>query len=172
MSLQITGSSLIQDVDRPNHTPRDMFVNHPLSDVILRSDDGVEFRVIKAFIAHSSSFFAGMFSMPQPEPGSTEHEDVAKDGLKIIPVSEQANILELVLLLCYPGVLEVGTIEGLSPDVIIAVIQATVKYDMDDARTQARNLLIDSRWISIDPLRVLGLACTAQVLVEAKLTAG
>lgn len=104
--------------------------------------------------------------------GSTESNDEIKDGLVVLPVAESAKILESILLLCYPDDGDVQVGDGLSLDEIIAVIQATVKYDMQRARKRARNMLIDSRWIAKDPIRVLGLALDAHLEAEARLAAG
>jgi hypothetical protein len=66
------------------------------ADVILQSSDLVSFRVHKSILAISSPFFNDLFSLPQPQ------HDTAVDGLPIVHMSEDAELLHSLLTLLYP----------------------------------------------------------------------
>ncbi|KAF8334638.1 uncharacterized protein EI90DRAFT_2847515, partial [Cantharellus anzutake] len=60
-------------------------------DVILRSTDGVEFRVHKYILSISSPFFSSMFTLPQTS-GETQTIEIAED----------AKTLDALLRFIYP----------------------------------------------------------------------
>ncbi|KAI0794421.1 hypothetical protein C8Q74DRAFT_1326886 [Fomes fomentarius] len=64
------------------------------ADVILRSSDGVHFRVHSVILAQASPFFRTMFTLPQPK---------GADGPpSVIDCAENSNVLTTLLTLCYP----------------------------------------------------------------------
>jgi BTB/POZ domain len=74
--------------------------NDPQADVILRSNDGVEFRVFKIVLSLASPIFADMFSIPSPPPSATS--ETFHDGLPVVPLSEDSKVVDLALRHCYP----------------------------------------------------------------------
>lgn len=56
--------------------------NDTKADVILRSSDGIDFRMFKVLLSFASPFFEGMFDLPQPTNPS--NLDDTKDGLPLI----------------------------------------------------------------------------------------
>ncbi|KZT07326.1 uncharacterized protein LAESUDRAFT_124345, partial [Laetiporus sulphureus 93-53] len=96
--------------------------NKSTADVILRSSDGVDFRVKKAIIAEASTFFESMFTRPRLQAASDEY----RDGLPVIPMTEDKNTLEKLLRICYPV---------RDPDIdlheIAPLLDAARKYDID-----------------------------------------
>ena len=98
------------------------------ADVILRSSDLVSFRVHKSILAISSPFFHDMFCLPQP----LDSEVV--DGLPIVHVSEDAEILHSLLTALYP-------ITSVIPDSYekgLALLAASQKYHMDTVLSTLR----------------------------------
>ena len=88
------------------------------ADIILQSSDLVSFRVHKSILAISSPFFNDLFSLPQP---------AAVDGLPIVHVSEDAELLHSLLTVLYP-------IPSVFPDSYekkLTLLAALQKYDMD-----------------------------------------
>lgn len=57
-------------------------------DVVLRSSDNVDFRYYKDLLLLASTFFDGMFSLPQPN-GTDSYGDVIKDGLYAVPILKE-----------------------------------------------------------------------------------
>ena len=65
-------------------------------DVILRSSDGVDFRVFRIILSLASPIFADMFSIPQPA-ASEFHA-----GPQVVTLSEDSKALDFVLRHLYP----------------------------------------------------------------------
>ncbi|EIM83890.1 uncharacterized protein STEHIDRAFT_159505 [Stereum hirsutum FP-91666 SS1] len=78
--------------------------NDASADVIFRSSDGVDFRALKAILSIASPFFKDMFTLPQPSTHSpdTFTGDVYRDGILVIPLTEDSEILDFILRSCYP----------------------------------------------------------------------
>ena len=136
------------------------------ADVILRSQDNVDFRVIKLFLSYSSPFFKGMFDLPQSPLPSAPDSNEMKDGLPIIIVSETSNTLDRLLRLCYP----MAAVEFLVPDNledIHLLLEATLKYEMERAEKQVRTWLIASHILDTDPVRVFAIASRYNLREEA-----
>lgn len=69
------------------------------AELILRSYDGVDLAAHKFVLQLSSPVFRDMLSLPQP---STCDEDTTTCHRAIIPMSEDAHSLRLMLCFCYP----------------------------------------------------------------------
>lgn len=89
------------------------------ADVILRSSDGVYFRVHSVILAQASPFFRTMFVLPQPK---------GADGPPpVIDCAEISNVLTTLLTLCYPIVKpRVRPFTDIEP-----AVRAAQKYEMD-----------------------------------------
>lgn len=93
------------------------------ADCILRTSNGVDFRVHTFILSLASPFFRTMFTLPTPAQNNQE----PNHGLPIIPVPESAYTLNLLLRLCYP----------LAPpslvrfDELIPLYESTEKYDIE-----------------------------------------
>ncbi len=92
----------------------------PNADIVLQSSDLVNFGVHRSVLITSSPFFRDMFSLPQPLNG------VASDGPPVVPVSEDAEVLNSLISMLYPVPPELPH----SSDSILALLAATDKYDM------------------------------------------
>jgi len=114
----------------PNTTTIPPFVSkagapfdRPDADVVLRSEDGVDFRTFKAHLSSASEFLDHMFSSLQPP--SADDEDELSDGLPIVPFYDPSPILRALLCYCVPG------IDSRSSSVPLIDIQnLAIKYDM------------------------------------------
>lgn len=140
----------------------------PKADVILRSSDNVDFRCYKVLLSLASTFFDGMFSLPQPNgPGMVG--DAMKDGLHVVPVEEPAAALEPTLRLCHPA--SIRTPPALALADIRGVFSAARKYGMEDAEHIARAALVSPPFLASDPWHVFGVACSLKLAAEARLAA-
>ncbi|RDX54058.1 hypothetical protein OH76DRAFT_1059743 [Lentinus brumalis] len=126
--------------------------DRPSEDVVLRTSDETEFYVNKWVLRDISSFFADMFDVPQPTvtkaedassdidlgpsisrlEGSTGDVEVSAPSSPplptVIPVTEDATTLGLLLKLCYPSVNlpTFPTFDSMKP-----VLAAAHKYDIE-----------------------------------------
>jgi hypothetical protein len=98
------------------------------ADVILQSSDLVSFRVHKSTLAISSPFFNDLFSLPQP------HDGAVVDGLPIVCVSEDAEVLHSLLTLLYP----IPPVISDSYEKTLALLVASEKYSMDTVSSTVR----------------------------------
>ncbi|KAL0576233.1 hypothetical protein V5O48_005743 [Marasmius crinis-equi] len=99
--------------------------NDARADVILRTVDGVDFRMHKSLLSFASPFFEGMFSLPQPDkPSTTALQN--HDGLSIVPMPESSKVVEKLLMFCHPA--HAPVLESL--DEVRLVIEPALKYDM------------------------------------------
>ncbi len=68
----------------------------PDANLIVRSSDGVDFRVHKPVLAVSSPFFKDLLSLPQPSDGESV------DGLPMVQFPEDSELLDSLLSMTYP----------------------------------------------------------------------
>lgn len=101
--------------------------NNPRANLILRSADGVHFRVRDGILAEASAFFQDMLSLPNgPRPLTGSEEQEYYDGIPVIPVSESLKTLDNLLRFCYP--VENPVMDD--PGDICDVLEASRKYIM------------------------------------------
>ncbi len=70
--------------------------NIPDANLIVRSSDGVDFRVHKLVLAVSSPFFKDLLSLPQPSDGESV------DGLPVVQFPEDSELLNSLFSMVYP----------------------------------------------------------------------
>ncbi len=100
----------------------------PNADVILQSADLVNFSVHRSALVTSSPFFRDMFSLPQPP------NDATPDGLPVVHLSEDAEILDSLISILYPVPPEIPY----NSEKILALLAAATKYDMDAVQSVIR----------------------------------
>ena len=100
----------------------------PDANVIVRSSDLVDFRVHKPVLAIASPFFKDLLSLPQ----SPDSESV--DGLPVVQLSEDAELLHTLVSLLYP----VRPVVPTSYDKVLYLLAACQKYDMVQAQSYIR----------------------------------
>ncbi|KAI0349570.1 hypothetical protein OH77DRAFT_1431978 [Trametes cingulata] len=144
--------------------------SHPFTkssaDVILRTPDGVEFRVHKLILSEASPVFGDMFTLPQPELGlvdaSSASPSVTTEApkLPVVDVTETSQTLDHLLRLCYPMDDPMLALSEIAP-----VIRAARKYDMKWATDRAGRMLVQDRALNDpkDALRVFAVASDLDV---------
>jgi hypothetical protein len=136
----------------------------PDADVILRSSDLVNFRVQRSILKTCSPFFDDLFSLPQP-PG---HEAI--DGLPVVHLSEDAEVLNSLIALLYPVPPELPA----SVDKILTLLSACQKYDMTAVQSSIREQVRRRGLLSptgADSFRLFATACRKRLIPEMKAAA-
>jgi len=129
---------------------------HPFTfadaDVILRSSDGVNFKVHRLVLSLASPFFRDLFTLPQTSSNTT-----VADCLPVIPMSEAASLLSDLLQFIYPF-----------PDLIMdsfssvtAILKGGDKYQLQRASSAAQKQML--KYADSDPIRVYALGCYYKV---------
>ncbi|KZP14253.1 hypothetical protein FIBSPDRAFT_690376, partial [Athelia psychrophila] len=126
--------------------------NDAEADIILRSSDNVEFRVLKFFLSRASSFFRGMFDLPQ---GVASSDQEMRDAIPVITLAEPASIINHLLRCCYP-LTDIGGINFENVDDLFAVVQAARKYDVVVVDAIARSAI--TAFTSSRPMDVYAIA--------------
>jgi hypothetical protein len=129
--------------------------DHAKADIILRSSDAVNFRVFKLFLSLASPFFETLFDIPQPVKENGDQE--IKDGLAVIPVTEDSKTLDALLRFCYPSTLvDDPKIEMLKD--AMDVLEAARKYSLDAIEKKARQAIVNPKILEAEPLRCFAIA--------------
>jgi len=90
------------------------------ADIVLRSQDGIDFRTFKAHLSSASDLFNHMFS--------TANEGEVVDGLPVVPFYDPSPILKALLCYCDPTV---PTMTSRSSSVALVDIQKlAMKYEI------------------------------------------
>ena len=142
--------------------------DHAKADNILRSSDNIGFRVFKLFLSLASPFFETLFDIPQPDEENGDQE--VKDGLVVIPVTEDSKTLDALLRFCYPCTLA----DDPSLEVLIDamdVLEAARKYSLDVIETKARKAIINPKFLEAEPLRCFSIAHRGRLREETLLAA-
>ena len=100
------------------------------ADIIIQSCDSINFRVHKLVLSLSSPFFSDMISLPQP----SESDQEVVDGLPVVRLSEDAEVLKCLLTMLYP----IPSIIPNSYNKTLMVLSALQKYDMDGVQSCIR----------------------------------
>lgn len=137
--------------------------DHAKADVILRSADGVEFRVFKLFLSLASPFFETLFSLPQAPDGATDQE--MKDDLAVIAMSEDSKTLNSFLRFCYPSTLaDDPSFENLTD--VLSVLAAARKYSLDLIEKKVCQALANPKVLGTEPIRCFAIARNARLTHE------
>ncbi|KAI6149641.1 hypothetical protein BKA82DRAFT_920403 [Pisolithus tinctorius] len=143
--------------------------DHVKADIILRSSDDVDFRVFKLFLSLASPFFETLFDLPQPsDEMSTDVE--FKDGLPVVPVSEDSKTLDPLLRFCYPCTLSEDPVLEDFRD-IVNVFEAAKKYSLDAIESTVCKSLFNPKILEANSLRCFAIACRARMQNECVLAA-
>lgn len=118
------------------------------ADVILQTNDGVQFRVHKSILSMSSEFFEQMFALPQGESEGS--------AIQIVHVSESSSTMDYLLKLAYPN-RQKQKLPMSDLGLLFEVLAAAVKYDMFGL-----NFLLEDQItlrIQYSPINVFLIAC-------------
>ncbi|GBE84160.1 hypothetical protein BKA93DRAFT_827004 [Sparassis latifolia] len=128
------------------------------ADVIVRSSDAVDFRVRSRILSEASPFFETMFTLPQKD--GTE---ISEDSLPVVTVTEDAQVLDKLLRICYPIVKPpLSDLEEIEE-----VLAASIKYDMEFAKSYCVKALLDSSDTHERSLTVYAIAIKLRLPTEA-----
>ncbi|KAH0836777.1 hypothetical protein J3R83DRAFT_8526 [Lanmaoa asiatica] len=142
--------------------------DHTKADIILRASDNVDFRVFKLFLSLASPFFETLFDIPQPAQVSEDQE--IKDGLVVVPVTEDSKTLDALLRFCYPCTLaDDPNIEVLQD--AMYVLEAARKYSLDAIEKKARQAISNPKILEAEPLRCFAIAHRGRLREETLLAA-
>ena len=142
--------------------------DHEKADIILRSSDNVYFRVFKLFLSLASPVFETLFDIPQPAISSEDQE--ARDGLAVIPVTEDSGTLDTLLRFCYPCTLA----EDPNLDVLqdaVNVLDAAKKYSLSAIEKKARQAISNQKILEAEPLQCFAIAHRGHLREETLLAA-
>jgi hypothetical protein len=146
------------------------------ADVILRSSDNVDFRVLKAPLAHSSPVFRDMFTLPRGHQLGQEGRstvDEMRDGLPIVALPESGTVLYRLLHVCYRDCAATETAASKMDTLedVFEVLKPATKYEMDAVERRVREELTAPRFLEAEPLRVFALAMLHGLEGEARAAA-
>ena len=142
--------------------------DHAKADIILRSSDNINFRVFKLFLSLASPFFETLFNIPQPAEENGDQE--VRDGLAVIPVTEDSKTLDALLRFCYPCTLvDDPKIEVLKD--VMDVLEAARKYSLDAIEKKTRQVIANPKILEAEPLRCFVIAHQGRLREETLLAA-
>ena len=142
--------------------------DHAKADIILRSSDNIDFRVFKLFLSLASPFFETLFDIPQPAEANGDQE--VKDGLVVVPVTEDSKTLDTLLRFCYPCTLADDPNLTKLKDVI-DLLGAAGKYSFDVVEKKICHALSNPKILEAEPLRCFAIARRGQLREETLLAA-
>ena len=135
-------------MEAPINVAEPPFDPSPRGDLILRSTDGMDFYIMKAFLIFDSPVFQNTLLT-----GKRSCTRQTQDGLDLLRLDEDSSVIRHILF-CYPGV--PPKLENL--DNIVAILRVAEKYEMEALGKKSREILVASPFMKEDPLRVFSLA--------------
>ncbi|GBE80623.1 hypothetical protein SCP_0303380 [Sparassis crispa] len=130
------------------------------ADIIIRSSDGVDFRVYKVVLSKASPVFKDMFTLPAEKPAQ-----ISQLSIPVVSVTEDSRTLENLLRMCYPVAQPVLT----RLEDVHAVLDAAKKYMMDQLVQGLKDALM--AFATKEPFRVLCVAYSFRFEDETRLAA-
>ena len=131
------------------------------ADVILVTGGGypAEIRAHWCVLTAASPFFRDMFSLPQPPSLSSCSPSASDAHIPRIPIPETRDVFTKLLSYIYP----VPRPNINSLDEVSCLLSAALKYDFIIAVEALKQMLISSRYLNENPLRVYGIATSFDV---------
>ncbi|TFK53052.1 hypothetical protein OE88DRAFT_1734011 [Heliocybe sulcata] len=138
------------------------------ADLIVRSHDGVDFRVFKVVLTLASPFFKSMFKLPTPAIKHDPDSEDERDGLPVVRIAEKSSVFETLLRFCYPQVED--------PDVsrledIVGVLEAALKFELEIIAKRMKKLLLEPKFLEADPVYIYAVACRLRLTDHAEVAA-
>jgi len=155
----------------PSEAPRYASIpfDDPTADLILRTSDGVDFRVFRVILRLASPVFASMLEVGQAPPVAADRSqtgsDDLRDGCPVVPVQEDSTTLDSLLRIVYPMKDPAfGDLLSLHP-----VVAAALKYEMEEAVMLGSATLLS--FVPKEPLSVWAIAVRNGFETEARAAA-
>jgi len=126
------------------------------ADLILLSADAKEFRVHRIILSVASPVFRDMFTFPHPHDPTNQ--------LPHVHLPETTTTLDILLRYIYP--IPSPKIEDFAT--LTNVLVSAEKYGAEGVTSRLRTVLVSSRFLDLDPLRVYAIACRWSFFEEAK----
>ncbi|KZT28222.1 hypothetical protein NEOLEDRAFT_1154530 [Neolentinus lepideus HHB14362 ss-1] len=140
------------------------------ADVIVRSGDGVDFRVFRVVLMLASPVFKDTLRLPRPAKSEVKRdpEDEERDGLPVLRIQERSSVFETLLRFCYPQVEdpEVSKLED-----IVDTLGAALKYDLEIIAKRMKQLLLQPKFLGTDPIYIYAIACQHRLREHAEVAA-
>jgi hypothetical protein len=121
--------------------------DNPDADLIVRSSDGVNFRVLKTILAEASPIFKTIFTLPRPD----NNNDSAV--IAVVDLSESSTVLDHLLRFCYPC----ASPRLNSLKEIVDVLLVARKYEIEALAEYVRLAIIP--FLDSDLVGVYAVAC-------------
>ena len=143
MSTAATKDSSSGSVISPNISPENLLFDYPEADVVLRSSDSHEFRVLKLYIIHSSPILGEKLLLPpspRPEPSASaisvesSIEGTVANAPCIIQLPIEGAIIFSLLTYIFP----VPPVLPSSVETIMELLSVAQMYKMDAVLTRIR----------------------------------
>lgn len=147
-------ASEVDSFTHPAQSPpgRD-YVYFPDGDVVLRSKDGVDFRVDAVVLERASKFFETLFQLPNPSPSRIQTDSATTEPLVL---DETSAVLDMLLRIIYS--FHPHTSKNVSsPSDLHSLLRAVDKFEITAA---AVGTLVDELIAQHDPLQSWALAVT------------
>ncbi|KAJ7580268.1 hypothetical protein C8J56DRAFT_962698 [Mycena floridula] len=134
----------------------------PKADIILRTSDGVDFRVYKLLLSLVSPVFKDMFEIPQPTGTDGSGEKQINNEVQVVELPETSRVMKHLLSWCDPRAIPSTTAAELTLKDICDTLEAVDKYEMESLGGRALSGL--KFHITDHPLSVYAIACSHQDL--------
>ena len=139
--------------------------DNPVADVVLRSRDGVHFRVRSAILLEASPVFAELLAVWSSSTDIDKYDGPAFEGQPLVEVTEDSDVIDPLLRLCYPTADPVlADLEDIRP-----VLAAAIRYRMEEAIMLLKKILLS--YLEEQPWRVWAHACLLRLEDEARTAA-
>jgi len=116
------------------------------ADIVLQSNDGVQFRVFKIILSLASPIFADMFSIPLPSSQQSSNE------IQVVVLSEHSTALDVALRHLYP----VRTPDAVTLRDASVLAEFAHKYQVDALEKFITHYLME--YVEQDPVGVYAIA--------------
>lgn len=159
----------LSDAEEYSSKPRSaVYFNSTDADLVLKSIDGVEFRVFRRILSEGSGFFQTMFTLPSETSESLQEGPHEHHPPPVVDITEGSRDFSVILQLLYP----VPEPKAQSLEQLNELLSIALKYDMPGVQHSLRNQLTSQPFATSDPFTAFTIAVRHQLVEEIKITAG
>ncbi|KAH9919895.1 uncharacterized protein B0H18DRAFT_859632, partial [Fomitopsis serialis] len=128
----------------------------PDADLIIRTSDGVDFRVYRVIMKQASPVFRSLFTLPLDDPANGS----------VVEVTEKSGVWDQILRILYPITQKAVP----APNDFLPLLEAARKFDMASVTEYVEQVMITPVVLETEAFRVFALSCV-YVLPDAALAA-